>query len=455
MTTDEYHELKKVLSRIDADTLASFIVDLAVQNETVAEATVLLSQRGNPEACFKAIKARISGLRRGKRFYHYREAGYLEQKIHVILEAIERDLLPIAPQRAMEAVGELIRSDAAVMERVDDSSGGMGMVFRKACELFAIAAEAAGKPAEAESWFFRLAEENDYGVRDALFDYVPRILGKESLERLIADWRESIAGKDFKEAFTEAIRLSQTAKAMGDPELFEEAKLCGETPESYPAIALDVARFYLECGRPDEALAKVPASENLRSHWGFDELLVEIYRALGDESAQAEIHFRQFEMLASAKEARNYLQTIPQSRQEAERQRLERMVSEGEYRPMVKARFFTAMGKPAIAASIIEENAESFSETYYSLTELAKPLAKLHPRAATLLYREAVEQTLAEGKSKNYRHAVRYIRQLEKLAEAVKNWSAIPNHDAWLDGIRSRHARKSAFWKAMGEACSN
>ncbi len=355
----------------------------------------------------------------------------------------------------MEAVGELIRSDAAVMERVDDSSGGMGMVFREACELFAIAAEAAGKPAEAEAWFFRLAKENNYGVRDALFDYVPRILAQESLDRLIADWREAIAGKGFKEAFTEGIRLSQAAKAMGDPELFEEGKLCGETSESYPMIALDVARFYLECGRPEEALAKVPARENLRSRWGFDELLVEIHRALGDESAQAEIHFRQFERLASAKEARNYLQTIPQDRREAERQRLETLVSEGDYSPMDKARFFTAMGKPAIVASIIEKNAESLGETYYSLTELAKPLAKLHPRAATLLYREAVEQTLVEAKSKNYRHAVRYIQQLEKLAKAVESWSAIPNHDAWIDGIRSRHARKSAFWKAMGESRSN
>ncbi len=41
------------------------------------------------------------------------------------------------------------------------------------------------------------------------------------------------------------------------------------------------------------------------------------------------------------------------------------------------------------------------------------------------------------------------------LAEVLENWNAIPDHNAWIDGIRSRHARKSAFREAMGESRSN
>ncbi len=43
---------------IDGETLAKFIADLAAQDETVEETAVLLSQRENPETCFKGINDR-------------------------------------------------------------------------------------------------------------------------------------------------------------------------------------------------------------------------------------------------------------------------------------------------------------------------------------------------------------------------------------------------------------
>ena len=108
---------------------------------------------------------------------------------------------------------------------------------------------------------------------------------------------------------------------------------------------------------------------------------------------------------------------------------------------------------PSAAASIIEANPVAASEaSYYTQSNLAKAMGKAHARASTILLRGAVEQTLAQAKSKYYPHAVRYIKQLIELQNSIKDWGPLETHTDWFAKMIDRHARKSSFIKKLESA---
>jgi hypothetical protein len=69
---------------------------------------------------------RIEAVRADRRFYGYRESSTLAHELDRIREGITRELLPFHPRAAAELLGRLIRLDANVFERSDDSDGVIG-----------------------------------------------------------------------------------------------------------------------------------------------------------------------------------------------------------------------------------------------------------------------------------------------------------------------------------------
>ena len=72
------------------------------------------------------LAAEIDAIRVDRRSYGYRESSTLAQELDRIREGIAAELLPIHPRAAAELLGKLIRLDANVFERSDDSDGVIG-----------------------------------------------------------------------------------------------------------------------------------------------------------------------------------------------------------------------------------------------------------------------------------------------------------------------------------------
>ena len=112
-----------------------------------------------------------------------------------------------------------------------------------------------------------------------------------------------------------------------------------------------------------------------------------------------------------------------------------------------------ALDQAETAAEIINNNAAKVQdESYYTQSDLAKALAPTAPLAATILYRGAVEKTLAESKPKNYRYVVGYLKKLLQLEKTIRDWQRQEPHIIWWPKVHAQHARKTSLLRELRNA---
>lgn len=448
--SDAKQDLIEQLQCIPAEKLATLLADLAQDSESVAKAVQMFLLRGDPKGLARTLNRRIRGIARRKGYIDYRQAVGVAQELEAILDAIERDLIPVDPLLALPTLTEFIKTDTSIIGQGDDSSGMMGWAYRHACELFGLASTAAGRPREAEELFLELSAETGYGTRDRLFEQAVRILSEEALQRIVTQWRFRAQGESPERLGSTRSQLAAMAESMGDPELYEEASLMGRPADAYPVVALRVAKVYLDCGRPKEALAKMPA--NLPTHYASErrDVLVAIHSILGNTAEVSGLHWEGFVSSAGPVAARRFLETLPEGEREKALERMFQHVLAGGYSPLTKAAFFAEMGDPATAAELVLAAQGQFNgENYPEILDLIKLIERTQPLAASVLYRAVMEAVLKRAIAKYYPHAVRYAKQLAKLAEGVSDWrSVIPHEDYWR-AIQQTHARKQSFWSRL------
>lgn len=445
-------DLLKQLSRHPADALACFIVDLAAEDPAVARAAELFLARDDAKVLVKTINSSISGLKRSSRFIVYEESGAAARKLHSILDSIERYLMGNDPVLALRTLGSFIATDSNIVGNADDSDGAIGGAYQRACTLLGKASVAAGKPKEAEEVFLSLCYFDDYGTRDAMFDEAVNILNPDAVQRVVTAWRERARGEKPGDFGGIRYRLSALAESIGDPELHEEASLCGCPVDELPLVAIDVARVYLKCGKPQVALTKVPSESACRHPGERSAILAEIYSALGDTAELAKVRWSDFAREIRAKDARYYLDCLGEAERPAALERMRALVLSGGFEPLCKATYFADMGDVDTAARIVESAPGAFATEYYEgILHLVKYLEPSHPLAATILYRANFESLLQKKASKYYPYAARNVKNLITLAPLVADWKTIVPHDAYWQGVRQANARRRALWSAIEE----
>jgi hypothetical protein len=83
---------------------------------------------------------------------------------------------------------------------------------------------------------------------------------------------------------------------------------------------------------------------------------------------------------------------------------------------------------------------------YETLGKAAEHLADKWPAAATLLYRAMVLSVLERGFSKGYKYAARDLGSAASVAKRLPAESDIPDHAAFVAGLKAKHGRKYGFW---------
>ena len=63
-----------------------------------------------------------------------------------------------------------------------------------------------------------------------------------------------------------------------------------------------------------------------------------------------------------------------------------------------------------------------------------------------MLYRILAEGALRTGKTKYYPYGIEDLRQTTLLAEGIRNWNGMEDHEAYMERLRTQHGRKRTFW---------
>ena len=268
------------LEALGARRLAELLLELAAGDAAAKRRLRLeLSAEAGPKAVAADIGKRLAALRQARSFVDWQKRPALvrdlDQQRRLILGKVAED----RPDLALELLWRFMGLAGPVQERVDDSRGDVGDVFRQACrDLGAVAVRASPDPTRLADRVLEAVTRNEYGEYDRLVEVVLPALGAAGVARLKERLTAALAARPKArggyDATAGALRraLQDVADHEGDVDAFVRHEEGGRSPQRAAAVATRL----LAAGRVDEALAALergaPAELSLRDLeelWAF------------------------------------------------------------------------------------------------------------------------------------------------------------------------------------------
>jgi len=112
------------------------------------------------------------------------------------------------------------------------------------------------------------------------------------------------------------------------------------------------------------------------------------------------------------------------------------------------ALFLVETGHLDAAETYILQRSDQLNGDFYSgLIPLAESMATAGRRlCASIIIRALLDSILRRGQTKTYPHGVRYLKQLDRIAEFISDWHEFQNHASYMENLRDKHGRKRSFW---------
>ncbi len=468
------------LETLGGKRLAKLLLDVAASDADVERRLRReLAAAAAPERLAAEIRERLADLVGPDSFINRRKvralATELDAQRRLIVDRVARsdaaealDLL----WRFMDLAGPLHR-------RTDDGDGLLDDVFATARDdLAALAGMAKPTPQALADRTFEALQHNSYGAYDGLIDKLSPTLGTTGLERLKAQvvalsktltanpsedegtpLEGDMDGFDHDKFEERGQRhlvrqlLQEIADAQGDVDGYIAQYDAQEL--EMPTVAASIAWRLLEAGRAKEALTTLDAAPRRRGthrwEWRWEDARIDTLEALGrPEEAQA-MRWKCFETALSVEHFRDYLAGFPDPKGvQAEE---ERAVDHAErhHNPVLALHFLTSWGAvDRMARTVIRHAGKLNGNADEVLVAAAGALAGEYPLAATLALRSMIDITLRRGQTDRYRDATRYLLKCSALSGSIRDWGAFEAHDAYVERLRTRHARQKAFWDTVG-----
>ncbi len=460
------------LEALGTKRLAEVLLELAAGDAAVKRRLRLeLSAEAGPEAVAVDIGKRLTALRQARSFVDWQKRPAfvkdLDQQRQLILDKVAGD----RPDLALELMWRFMDLAEPVLERVDDSRGDVGDVFRQACrDLGTVAAKASPDPTRLADRVLEAITANEYGEYDQLVEVILPALGEAGVARLKERLTAALAArprtKDGYDATAGALRraLQDIADHEGDVDAFIKHEEGRRSPQRAAAIATrllaagraEEALTFLEKGAPAELSAR-----DLEELWAFsleevgagdwDQAWVAALLAVGRYEEAQRFRWRRFETRLDAAHLRAYLKALPDFEDVvAERKALDHALT---FPHFGMALVFLVEWKALREAArlVLERSREIDGNLYFVLDPAAKALEGKHPLAAVLLRRAMIEDTLEGAKATRYGHAARHLLEGRGLEAGIGDHGGFETHEAFVARLRAQHGRKAGFWSRVEE----
>ncbi len=455
MPSKPVDDLETFLNRQDPSTLVGVLLELANEHGFVQARLARLQLADRPDKLAAGFRKTLTAWRRSTRYFSYHEAGEFGRTLEAWLDQVERELSPKDPAAALALFESFIEADGVFFEHADDSDGCIGDAVRAASRHWLQAAARCGAPvSEWPGRLVRLVDGDQYGAREELLRRADLLLDESALRELVAQFESRMAGALAAPAskagpplavFKISAALSLLADALHDPGVMVRAVL-GYSPQPNPMQQKDFAEAYLAVDRPNDALTW------LQGPWGHSEdtrqsLKSDALGRLGRFGESALVRQGLFERSISVRDLRRWLEHLPEaSRQMAMERARELALNHDD--PATAATLLLEVGDDEAAeAMLVADPARLRGDNYDALLSLAQSL-KTHQRlrGEAAIYRSLLTAILTRAYVRAYGHAARYWARLQEIAATGVGLLPLESHEAFEAAIRSRHARKSAFW---------
>ncbi|HSP96504.1 MAG TPA: hypothetical protein VL049_04580 [Candidatus Dormibacteraeota bacterium] len=461
------------LMALGPERLATILVELADGNAEVKRRLRLeLAAQTGGNVIAAEIGKRLAALRSARSFIDWQRRRDFVRDLDLQRAMIVDRVTPARADLALDLMWRFMDLAEPVLNRVDDSTGSVGDVFRAACEdLGTIAVEAKPDPVNLAERVFAAVQTNDYGVLDGLVTVMLPALGevgaahlKERLTKALMDQSR----KGERDYHARVVRYALQNLADGQSDVDAYVALVPPEERHMPHQGAEIGRRLLAAGRAAEALAALEQARPKRStakaardddfylvshaadnEW--EKSYIEALEATGKKDEAQRLRWAAFEERLSADQLRAYLKRLPDFDDvEAEERAMRHALG---FRSFAAALgFFTGWPDQARAAQLVLARASEIDgNLYYLLDPAAQLIEGKHPLAATLLRRAMIEDTLDGAKSTRYKHAARHLLECRSLVAGIQNFGTFETHEAFVSRLRAKHSRKTGFWSQVSE----
>ena len=463
------------LKALGEERLAGILLGLAQEsadNKRRLRLELAASEGGDIVAA--EVGKRLTTLRSARSFVDWQKRPALVKDLDLQRSLIVERIAGSRPDLALELMWRFLDLAEPVFNRVDDSNGAVGDVFRAACvDLGTVAQAAKPNPEAFAERVFTALNDNGYGVYDRLVQVAFPALGDEGVGRLKTRLTDALAHRPAKDGERDwqanAFRRALQDIADGEGDIDGYIALIPPADRRRPRIAADIARRLLAGSRAAESLEVLEAAKPQRpaSHRRVaDELellgysgtdgdwetaYIDTLEALGERERAQEHRWAAFEERLSVDRLRSYLKALPDFDDVVAEDRA-KAYALGFPRFQTALAFFHEWQDAFHAAELVlTRHDEIDGNAYYLLDPVAQWLEGKHPVAATLLRRAMIDDTLNGAKSSRYKHAARHLLECLSLASALPDDGTIETHEAFTARLRATHGRKSGFWSRFHE----
>jgi len=437
------------LAALGADRLADLMLEITKGNAGAKRRLrlELASEVGSGDVA-REIRKRLSTIARSRSFIDWQRRNAFAADLDMQRRAIVSQVGPVDPTAAFELIWRFLALANGVYERCDDSTGRVQAVFYEACEdLIDLAEVAELDPLSLAGLLLEALTNDDYGHYPTLISGLAPVLGSEGLQHLKA----GITASEFDLSDNYALRmaLEQIADVEGDADAYiaQQSDLARKAPQ----VAAEIARRLLAGGRLEDAWKAINAPDEEDRGWipyEWEATRISVMQAMGQTEAVRDFMWTCYARSLNTDHLRAWLGGLPDFEDvDAETRAMEHALG---FESFTTALNFL-MNWPAIeqAATLITIRAAEIDGHYYELLgPVSDALENRHPLAATLLKRGLIDFALQNSRVKRYRHAARHLRECNNLAARIDDFEQIETHEAYLDGLKQFHGKKTSFWGA-------
>ena len=167
-TTEDFERARERLRRRDSDSLAAFLMSLALDSGPVGEQVRTFIVGDDVAEAVDSVRERIMGLRIPSEYDHRHSLGK-EMGAHLdfIVDSVERLVLPNDPKAAFDLLVAMFEADHVAMENCGDHDWEVDCAYKRAVGVMAQAAKHLSR-AEVEERVKALIAGDAYGMRAGL-----------------------------------------------------------------------------------------------------------------------------------------------------------------------------------------------------------------------------------------------------------------------------------------------
>ena len=457
----------ETLTKLGARKLAELLVAEAAGNRRLKQTLNLASTtQDGPAALGAILRRRLVTLGKSHSMLSYDRGRELIAELEELRATIVETIGAKDSELAIELLWKFLELHPSILERVDDSSGRVGSVFRMACDdLGPLAQHARIEPDALAATVFEKATNNSYGIYDGLVVSLAAALGQKGratlrgllLQRrqqhLTEDKRAEIAAGryDFMLSCL-SLALRDIAECEGDADAFIETYQGRDLTN--PRFASEIALRLVRSDRGQEALGYLdraaPSAES--RHFGqteWTDARIVVLDALQRVEEAQKLRLAFFQAQLSSSHLRAYLDRLPDFDDvEAEDRALDFVAGHTD----VHAALAFLVWWPALerAARLVRLRISDIDGDRYELLDpTAEALEGKYPLAAVLLRRALIEVTLHKGRATRYKHAARHIREIDSSNPQIEDYAGFETHEQFMARLLRTYPRKTGFWSLL------